>query len=98
MELTDEIRRTLRCMLALVDRLPNGAWMGFSTGRPGLLLQAATREDANSLCSVFPEVVWRWEYSEQHKWWECTTEIEGVEICIYAIREGPASDMAGEVT
>jgi hypothetical protein len=55
-----------------------------------LLFQARTQEQVRGIRGAFPGVVvWTKQYSESLQWWEYTTAIDGVPICIYAVREGP---------
>jgi len=72
----------------LVDVLPEDKYFGVNDGE--ISFQARTLEEAREIRGRFGAVKWEKRWSGgQCQWWEWHTDVDGVHIKIYAIREKP---------
>lgn len=90
MTLNDERRAYMRCVVALLDRVPNDTWVEVSD--LGISFQGHTQAHAAEIRALFPGVFWNKLFvGAGCNWWEYTAEFDGVRIKIYAVSEAPAS-------
>ena len=89
MYVNEKSLHALGVLLPVIRLLPPDTLVSISV-EGVLLFHASTQEKVRGIRSTFPgAVVWTKQYSESLQWWEYTTAIDGVPICIYAVREGP---------
>ena len=76
--------------IVLIEKLPSQIWWSIDPdGDDGILnMQAGTQKELNSITRSLGGI-WQKKYDEGCQWWNYDSEIDGVKIHIYAVRENP---------